>query len=250
MAGTHFQGPLYVNISGNAYARSVPYVLAQMNTPVVLLSSATFADTTGLITGLTALPYTPSGVVQVFVFAGAGIPTSQLYYAVFSGPTACQLYEPVSSAPAVPGTTKPSGITVGAYAGGTTAVTLWSTTLPAGALGVSGRLRVSPLLTYTNPTGGSANKVTNLVLGGLAAGGYTITTNTVLRPFFEVQAVSNGSAYIGTNFASAGGGMNATDWFRRAVNLNVDQTLAITGQSTVATDYQILEALIVEVLPS
>jgi len=50
----------------------VPRILAQGAGPIILLSSATNISATGAITGLTALPYTPSGVVRVYLPHGGG----------------------------------------------------------------------------------------------------------------------------------------------------------------------------------
>lgn len=94
------------------------YVFAQAPAaPIILLGAATNITATGAITGLTALPYTPSGVVQVYCYAQTGL-AAGLYYAIFSSTTACQLYLDAA------GTITPTGITAGAFAGGTTLATL------------------------------------------------------------------------------------------------------------------------------
>lgn len=228
-----------------------PWILAQLGTPRVLLPSGTFADTTGSMSALTALPYIPAGVVQVFVFAGAGIPSSELYYATFSSTTACQLYERVASNPAVPGTTKPSGITAGAYAGGTATSILATITVPGGTMGPNGRLRVSTFNSFTNPAGAGNNKVCSALLGAFLVASSTLTTSTAYRMFSEICNQNSVSVQTGSYFATPGGGMvSPTDWRRGTINTAVDQNLTLTAQCSIATDYCILENYCIEVLPS
>ena len=249
MAGTHFQGPLYVNISGEAYERGVPYVLLQTAAPVFLLSSATFADTTGSITGITTLPYDPTnlGVVQVYMFAGAGL-SAGLYYARFSSTTACQLYERVDSNPVAPGVTKPSGITVGAYAGGTSEVTLRTVTVPGGALGANGSLRLQILASVPN---NANNKILRSLLSGTSIGTKTMTTAATTRfsQFVFNRGATNRQIAPSGSPAFADGDTTAPV-STLSVATDAAFNITFTGQLAAAADFIIYESLQLVVSPS
>lgn len=227
----------------------ITYRLYNSAVPIVLLSSATNISAAGAITGLTALPYTPSGVVRVFCFAQTGL-AAGLYYATFSNTTSCQLFELVSSSPAVPGTTQPSGITAGAYAGGTTEATLLSVPVPGGLLGLNGRLRAAP--TYSAASNNANAKTITGRLGGTLAHSFSPVTSTLSnrgvgdiqnRGLATVQVCGSGAAL--QNLYAGGSGVA---WQQISVNTAVDQTYAISMTMAVATDSCIIEACLIEVL--
>jgi len=234
-----------VLVDGAGRTVSIPYILAQSGLPVIIISSGTFADTVGAMTGLTALPYTPSGVVQVFVFSGDGIAASELYWATFSSATACQLFETVASLPAVPGTTKPSGITAGAYAGGTAEATLVNVTLPGGALGLNGSLRILPQWSHPN---NANSKSVRTFLASTSIVNISNTTNisearpTVIRNR-NSQLSQLHSTFIGFAVSSSG------NFTPIAVDTSIDQLLSFRGLLAVATDFIILNGFSIEVLP-
>lgn len=235
---------------GTNWRTFAPVPLVNTAVPVVLLSSATNISATGAITGLTAIPYTPTGVVRVYCFAQTGL-TAGLYYATFSSTTACQLYELVSSNPTTPGTTQPSGITPGAYTGGTTEVTLMSVTVPGGLLGTNGRLRAWP--TYSAAPNNANAKAIYGRLGGTQVNTFPVLTsglanrgagevmnrgaaNLQITSINSVAHTAYGTAVASSTFGNA------------AVNTASDQSYAVSMALAVATDTAILEACMVEVI--
>jgi len=220
----------------------VPRILAQGAGPIILLSSATNISATGAITGLTALPYTPSGVVRVYVFAQAGL-VAGLYYATFSSATACQLYTDAAA------TITPTGITAGAYTSNTTEAVLVSSTVAGGSMGANGMLRVETLQSHANSA--SAKNII-LRLGGSLCGSYgpTATASGGLR--LSVRNRGSQAAQV-MAFTSIGSG---ADWVTprtsgvttTAVNTALDQALTINGQLVSTADYMILEGYTIEVL--
>lgn len=243
MANLSIQMPLIQAIGqGNqGYAElQSPFILAQSGRPVILLSSGTFADSTGLMTGLTALPYVPTGIVQVFIFAGAGIPASGLYWAIFSSTTSCQLYTRFD------GTNPPTGITPGAYAGGTSEVTLSSLLIPGGILGRNGSLYSDPFPQANNSVNAKTLRTklstitfSALNLGNAAADG---------RPW-RLQAANSLSSQVSSGLIGYTGGSASTPTVA-VIDMSVDQTLVITGQLSVATDWLMITRQHVLVFPS
>jgi len=219
------------------------YILDQKGTPIILLSAATNISATGAITGLTALPYTPSGVVRVYVFAQAGL-AAGLYYATFSSATACQLYLDAAA------TITPNSITAGAYASSTAEAVLVPDVLPGGALGANGALRVETLQSHANSV--SAKNIL-LRLGGSLCGSYGPTTTASGGLRLSVRNRGSQAAQV-MAFTSIGSG---ADWVTprtsgvstASINTAVDQPLTINGQLVSAADYLILEGYTIEVLP-
>jgi hypothetical protein len=253
MAGTHFKGPLFVDngapATAGSFACGVPYVLAQSGVPVVSLSSCTFDNTTGAFSSTaTALPFTPTalGVVQVYMYASAGIPQAGLYYARFSSTTAGQLYTDAQ------GTIRPTDLTAGAYAGGTAAGVLAECTVPGGVLGRNGALRITAVY---NGAGATATKTQRFLLGGtifdsygaLAAGTTFFQKLVVLRNRgVETEQVGTGST--GGNSGSFTPVTGTLQYV--SIDTRVDQVLQLVGFKSSAADCLVLEQWSVEIMPS
>ncbi len=222
-----------------------PRILYQMGVPAVLLSSATNITATGAITGLTALSYVPSDVVFVYCFAQAGL-LEGLYYARFSSTTACQLYTDVD------GTITLTGITAGAYVGGTAEVILASLTIPGGSMGANGMIRAQSSWGCSN----SANtKIARTRLGGVMFGQQSQTT---VASFGMMSGIKNrGNPAIQFQPAGGSGGpsvalgsnsSSSTNNAQPTINTAVDTTLTFRGQLAVATDFLVLETCTIEIL--
>ena len=222
-----------------------PRILYQMGVPTVLLSSATNITATGAITGLTALPYVPSGVVFVYCFAQTGL-LEGLYYARFSSTTACQLYTDVD------GTITPTGITAGAYVGGTTEAILTSIIIPGGSMGANGMIRAQSSWGCSN----SANtKTARTRLDGTLFGQTSVTTVASFgmmngiknrgNPAIQFQA---GSGSGSSSTALGGNPTSSSNNAQTAINTSVDTTLTFRGQLAVATDFLVLETCTIEIL--
>jgi len=216
-----------------------------MGVPTVLLSSATNITATGAITGLTALPYVPSDVVFVYCFAQAGL-LEGLYYARFSSTTACQLYTDVE------GTITPTGITAGAYVGGTTEAILESITIPGGSMGANGMIRTQSSWGCSN----SANtKTARTRLDGVQFGS---TAQTTVASFSMMNGIKNrGNPAIQFQASSGTGGpantlggapSSTSNNAQTTINTSVDTTLTFRGQLAVATDFLVLETCTIEIL--
>ena len=216
-----------------------------MGVPTVLLSSATNITATGAITGLTALPYVPSDVVFVYCFAQAGL-LEGLYYARFSSTTACQLYTDVD------GTITLTGITAGAYVGGTAEAILTSLTIPGGSMGANGMIRAQSSWSCSNSAN---NKIARTRLDGTLFGQIAATT---VASFSMMSGIKNrGNPAIQFQPASGSGGpatalggsaTSASTNNQTTINTAVDTTLTFRGQLAVATDFLVLEACTVEIL--
>lgn len=222
-----------------------PRILYQMGVPTVLLSSATNITATGAITGLTALPYVPSDVVFVYCFAQTGL-LEGLYYARFSSTTACQLYTDAA------GTITPTGITAGAYVGGTTEAILTSIIIPGGSMGANGMIRAQSSWGCSNSAN---NKTARTRLDGVLFGQQGQTTVASFgamngiknrgNPAIQFQAAGGSGAPATTlGGAPASSSINA----QTAINTTVDTTLTFRGQLAVATDFMILDACTIEIL--
>lgn len=214
---------------------------AQSNIPLILLSSATAINATGAITGLTAIPTVPLGtVVRVYCFAQSGL-TAGVYYAIFSSPTACQLYTNVA------GTIKPTGITAAAYASGTAAVTIPLATISGGSLGANGSLRVRWSLSSVN---NANNKWLALMLGGviihqpgwislpwLSLIIYSVFINRGLQNVNQSMPFQNN--YFGVGYVSQA-------FVPSTIDTSIDKVLSINLQMQAATDYLVLESYLAE----
>lgn len=222
--------------------QSIPYILAQRGAPTILPSSGS-SNATGQITLTTALPYQPSGTVGLYLPAGVVTGGSQgsgagVYQVTFSSTTVCQLA----------GT---SIVTANAAYTQTTGaqLTLASTSVPAGCLGVNGCLRVMPWWTHI---GNTNIKIERAVFGGTWLADRQATSATQVT-FRELLMVRNRGAQNSNLLESSwGGGIGAdTGLFKSAsIDTSLAQTLAFTGQLSIATDYIILEGYSVEVLPA
>lgn len=216
-----------------------PYILSQSGIPVILSSSATAITSTGAVSGATALPYVPTGVVQVFMFLAALGGANQLYYARYSSATAFQLYLDAA------GTITPTGLTAGAYAGGTSEVTLVSALIPGGAMGANGSLTRHVLMQFSSS---ASTKVLRASLGGaLPAQGYGATNSAgvvVLFTVFNCASQSIQRAINGSDGMTSAAGINA------AVDTSIDQSATLTGQLSSAADYMMISSYNYLIRPS
>ncbi|MBV8649692.1 hypothetical protein [Paludibacterium sp.] len=218
-----------------------PYILAQSAVPVILLSAATNISATGAITGLTALPYQPSGIVRVYCFAQAGL-AANLYYATFSSTTACQLYLDAAA------TITPSGIAPSAYTSGTAQVTLASVPIPGGSMGGNGALRVTYLVGRNAGGTSSVNhgfyvsgtEIASNISFSTANAGTGVLKTLRNRGSQNIQ-VAPGYSNDGSPSASAPGRFN--------IDFSTDKVAQINGQLVSTADLLILEGYTFEVLP-
>lgn len=123
-------------------------------------------------------------------------------------------------------------------------------TVPAGAIGPNGQIRIRALISYTN---NANSKTLRIRLGGIA--GTVLATEagvtTQLSSEF-IGAIANRNAansQIGRVDAFRGtGAATVYPIVTSAVDTAVSTTIVITGEKTVATDAITLESVLVEVI--
>jgi hypothetical protein len=229
--------PSSVAITGgtivNAPVTRIQYVLAQTGVPTILPSSGS-SNATGQITLTTALPSQPAGTVQVWMPAGVvvGDATGGLYPAVFSSASVCQLVGNPVTANA-------------AYTQTTSAVGLVSVSVPGGVMGANGSLRISPQWTIPN---NANNKTMTARFGGQSAAVWLDTT--VVQETRDVRIRNRGSLLAQITSSFVGYATTSTAPISLTVDTSQAQAAVLQAQLAVATDYVILEAYTVEVLPS
>lgn len=213
-----------------------PYILAQSGVPLILPSSGS-SNASGQITLTTALPYQPVGVVQIYLPAAVvvGDATGGMKSVIFSSTTVCQIVgNPVTAN--------------GAYTQSTGAVVLGAVGLvPGNAMGANGGLRINIGSTVPNNANGKSQSI--------SLGGTTVLT--------EAGLVS--TAGIGQTLELMNRGSVGAQWLRyrytkstgqsgvataaQSTDTSVAQALTFSAQLAVATDYIIVDAYTVEVLP-
>lgn len=133
--------------------------------------------------------------------------------------------------------------------GDTVETTLATITIPGGALGATGRIRVSTIWTITN----NANaKNIRVRLGGIGGTAFqNVPISTAATAAFETHIANRGAVasqvgwafgcrfdQVFTSFTPVTGSLNTA----------IDQDLVITAQLAVGTDSATLEAYMVEIL--
>ena len=216
-----------------------PYTLKQSAVPSILPSSGT-SNATGQITLTTALPYTPTGVVFLYLPAGVVTAGAQgtgagLYQVVFSSTTVCQI--------------QGTGIVTAnaAYTQTTGAdINLATVIVPGGIMGANGWLRITRDTTILNS---ATSKTGKILLGGQTVGVWGATTVQVAP---EQRRVKNRNSQAVQHVQPDGFGYSnvTTASFQTTVDTSVAQTMLFQGQLAAATDYIIQEGYTVEVLPS
>jgi hypothetical protein len=209
----------------------------QCGVPMVLPSSGSIGNN-GALTGLTALPWQLSGCYMYFPAnaIAAGV-AAGWYYVVMSSTTAGTIYNNVhtSGKPTLPAsptafvTTGP-----GAYTQTTGSdITALSISIPGGALGINGTMSNIPAI-FTNSTAGQ--KLFRLKMGGSTLNNFGFTTS--LESFLYSLFKNLGAANANMSNNVSGLSSNATNSpTLTAINTAADQTLTVTLQLAVATDY-------------
>lgn len=215
--------------------KQLPYVLAQAAVPIIVPSSGS-SNGTGQITMTTALPYVPSGTVQVCLPAGVvvGDATGGLYSATFSSTTVCQLAGSPVTANA-------------AYTQRLTSYTAVTVAVPGGTMGANGALQYD--VHFTGPNNANAKSWAILYGGQSQAVGGNFTTG--LGGGVEGKTVNrnNTSAQVGYSLGAYGGSGGGGAVSYGSVDSTVAQNFTITVNLAAATDYMILEAYGLTAIP-
>lgn len=214
--------------------RSFGYVLAQSGVPIILPSSGT-SNATGQITLTTALPYQPLGTVGLYLPAGVvvGDAVGGIKQVVFSSTTVCQIVGAPATANA-------------AYTQSTSALTLATVSVPGGAMGANGRLRVTTWWEHANS---ATSKSENILFAGSAMQAWTNTTTAAVLGAWDLQ--NRGAANLNMRYNTAGANVpQATVYAQPNIDTSIAQLLAWQVQLAAAADFIMLSGFTVEVLPA
>lgn len=127
---------------------------------------------------------------------------------------------------------------------------LATVTVPAGSMGLNGRLRVTALLTLTNSAN---NKTVRVRLGGIGGSIFTspvMTTSASTR--FQIEIANRGAANSqvgGQQLGTGGWGISGNVVATAAIDTSADTTVVITGQKASAGETITLESYLVELIP-
>lgn len=244
----------------NVETPNAPYILAQWAVPVILAPNGTVA-TNGTITLGTALPTTYSGGAWVRLPAAAvvGDAAGTIHYAVFSSTTVGVIYTLTADA-AVAFTPYIPTVALVAATGSNSAytqtisadITLANVTVPGGAMGASGKLRVEDATQTNNSAGTKTVKVALLTANMLTANLSTSVGSRRMSTIQNAGLLTSQKGHTATQGIAQGPGTGTTTGVMlvSAINTGIAQPLTFTGQLAVATDYIVLEAATVEILPS
>ena len=210
-----------------------PYIIATSGVPLIVIGSGT-VNSSGEFTLTTALPTTPQGIVNVYIYAGVGL-AAGLYPATFTSTTQCQLVD-------FPATT------AGVYAGGTTAVSLATIKIPGGTLGPNGKLRVD--IMYTGTTNANQKNINilyggNSLLGSIFGAVYTAITARLFAELFN-----KGSESVNVNLSSVAYSQVSVPPTYVTIDTSQTQNLTFNCSATVAADSIMIEHYVVTVYPS
>jgi len=240
----------------------VPIILAQSAIPMILPSSGTMGAN-GSLTGLTALPYSvfPQPCFMYFpagkVFSGS---PAGMYYAILTSATAATVYNnmytsglPQDAIYASPTAVVDAG--PGAYTQTTGAdIALININTTGGMIGRNGCLAARRYVSMGQAAGGTRSG--KLTLGGTMIAAESSMTNTYLAGGISKYLFNRGTQ--NSNVCPLYGNWPGADALVTQVNSNlftsidtsVDKTLSMLAQLvTTATDYYIIDAFRVEVLP-
>lgn len=249
-------GPTLVDSSGTLVRPlNVPYVLATPGAPVLIPPSGTMAAN-GAVTFGTAIAldsgavltdglwaYFPAGAVYAGSAAG-------FYWMTMSSSTEGTVYDTMYE-PGVTSGEQPSSPTAisaagpGAYTGETAAIVAASATLPGGALGLNGSLRVTSV-TVTNNT--ATSKRNFVYINSIVFGGANITS-VLRRDLIDIIALGSHTQQWASYYTGIGA-TGITSYFRTE-DLSADATITTQiAHQGVATDWVMLSGFRIEVFPS
>lgn len=120
-------------------------------------------------------------------------------------------------------------------------------TIPAGAMGLNGQLRVTTLWTVTNSVN---NKVIRVRLGGIGGTAYLGNTLTTSASAADTRVISNrGAANSQVGWQSGlGTGGSSSAVQTSAIDTSAATTLVITGQKATAGETLTLESYLCELI--
>ncbi len=215
-----------------------PQLLASSGVGVISIGSGTMNTTDGALTLTTALAAQPSGTVQVFCAASAGL-TAGLYYATFSSTSALQLWTDAAA------TVKPA-TSAGAYTADLNDNTLATISLPAGIMGANGVLEVITLWQVPNNANAKNGRVK---MGGATWKDANLASTASCRDMCRIMNRGSQAVQICGVQSAVSFGTSSSNPVTGAVNTASAQTITITALRGAAGDSIKLEAYEIYVWP-
>ena len=241
-------------VAATTDAGNVGYTLSQSGIPFILAQCTINAS--GALSSCTTLPATYANAYMYFqastlASSGPGS-TAGFYFVQMSSTTAGTAYlnEYVAGSPTIPGS--PTAVTAaaaGTVNPGTGAITCYTTTLPANALGPDGELDVD---LQTQQTSSSGTKAITITLNGVNLD--TTTLTTVTNTLLKVRSRNVGEAHQTVSVLTSQPTSTTIvpgNVGHLAINTGASQTLYIgTTLNTPATDYQVFEGYSMKIFPN
>lgn len=131
--------------------------------------------------------------------------------------------------------------------GTTNETTLATITLPGGAMGINGGVRIHTLWSMTN---NANNKTQKVKFGGTSILFYTLTSVAGNQTLTIYRNRGAANSQVGLANSSTGIGNTSSAPTTSSIDTSADVTILITGQLATGTDTLTLEAYSVEVLPA
>ena len=242
-----------------------PYLIGQSGIPVILpqTTGGNIISAGGVLTQANAYPYSAGQPCWVYLpanTAGAGAATGAagLYYGVFLTTTTIQIYTNYQSPAAAFIPFIPAAPLVNAVGSAAAVATLaaadqtllYVSLTPGGEIGANGCLRGTLHWSTINNANVKSGKVK---LSGTQIHSATLTSGLTYAEEFTMRnrGVQN-SQIITQNNLSDSGAVAATAFTYTAVDTSSASSpyLAVTAQVATATDFAVLEAFSLELLPS
>lgn len=208
---------------------------------MVLPSSGTIGNN-GALSALTALPTTYAQCYMYFPInaIAAGV-AAGMYYVVMSSTTAGTIYNNQytggeAGIPANPTAFVTTG--PGAYTQTTgAAITLETSTLTGGMMGIDGQLFIYPVWSHNN---NANSKIEAITLGGTTVASWTQGATAQASYCVRVSNRMNAARQVVVPNAAFGASATALTYLTK--DTSADLVLARTAQLAVATDYIVLES--------
>ena len=126
--------------------------------------------------------------------------------------------------------------------------TLATITIPAGAMGLNGLLRIKTWWTVTNSANSKTQRVRFSGGAGTIAASYVMTTAPSLVMVTEIQNANATGTQMMANFGLSSAGIGINNPQRPSIDTTVATSIVITGQKASAGETLTLESYLVELI--
>lgn len=130
----------------------------------------------------------------------------------------------------------------------TTEDTLATITVPAGAMGLNGLIRLKAWYSFTNSANNKTMRIRYTAIGGTVVGSFTATTTPSLPIWVEIQNANSASVQVAASFANNGSGTGIVAPQALAVDTTAATTIVITGQKALNSETLTLSQYLVELI--